>query len=332
MTGKADSPARIAADLELYLRQQLDRGVDWVLDEQKLPFTESEPAASEPAAAAASATAPASATAAAARPVSAPASAAASAAASSPVPTPVTAAAPAAQTDDFAMECVRFVENSVEQIRNYQSPPPESDLFSTGEAVAEVLDREQKRLRLDAIAERVAACRECKLCETRNKTVAGAGDPDADLVFVGEAPGRDEDRQGIPFVGPAGQLLDGILKAIDLGRDEIYVCNILKCRPPNNRDPEADEVTACEPFLREQLEIIRPRLICCLGRHAATTLLDTRASLGSLRDSLHFYEGIPLMATYHPAALLRNAQWKRPTWNDVRKLRALYDALRTDAG
>jgi DNA polymerase len=147
------------------------------------------------------------------------------------------------------------------------------------------------------------------------------------VVFVGEAPGRHEDEQGEPFVGRAGMLLNDILKAIGFARGDVYICNILKCRPPENRDPERDEVDACEPFLKRQLEILRPKVICCLGRHAAMTLLDTRASLRNLREAVHFYEGIPVMATYHPAALLRNPHWKRDTWDDVRKLRALHDAL-----
>ena len=162
---------------------------------------------------------------------------------------------------------------------------------------------------------------------SRTKTVFGAGSPDAGIVFVGEAPGANEDREGLPFVGRAGQLLTKILEAIGLSRDEVFICNILKCRPPNNRDPEGDEIVACSPYLKRQIALIEPKVICCLGRHAAQTLLETKASLKSLRETVHFYEGIPVMATYHPAALLRNPSWKRDTWNDVRKLRALYDTL-----
>ncbi|MBK9303604.1 MAG: uracil-DNA glycosylase [bacterium] len=188
-----------------------------------------------------------------------------------------------------------------------------------------------KRLALESLAAEVAACTACKLHPTRTHTVFGCGNPDARVLFIGEAPGRNEDEQGLPFVGRAGQLLTDILRAIRFERDEVYICNILKCRPPENRDPEPDEAGACEPFLRRQLAIIQPHLICCLGRHAAMTLLDTRASLRSLRESVHFYQGIPVLATFHPAALLRNPHWKRDTWEDVRKLRALHDALLADA-
>jgi DNA polymerase len=181
---------------------------------------------------------------------------------------------------------------------------------------------------LQSLCEEVAGCVKCKLHSTRTQTVFGTGNPDADLVFVGEAPGRDEDLKGEPFVGAAGQLLTKILGAIELSRDEVYICNVLKCRPPQNRDPERDEVQSCEPHLKRQLDILRPKLICCLGRHAAHTLLGTTATLKSLRAHIHDYYGIPTVVTYHPAALLRNPQWKRPTWEDVQKLRAMYNRLR----
>jgi len=181
---------------------------------------------------------------------------------------------------------------------------------------------------LAALREEVQPCTACRLHEGRNATVFGSGNPDADVVFIGEAPGRDEDLQGEPFVGRSGQLLTKILAAIGYDRDEVFICNILKCRPPNNRDPQADEVAACEPYLKRQLDILNPRVICCLGRVAAQTLLGTDASLKRLRETVHFYQGIPVMATYHPAALLRNPSWKRETWNDVRKMRALVDTLK----
>jgi len=184
-----------------------------------------------------------------------------------------------------------------------------------------------KAAALAALREEVLPCTACALHQSRQSVVFGSGSPDAEVVFVGEAPGRDEDIQGQPFVGRSGQLLTKILAAIGYGRDEVFICNILKCRPPNNRDPQADEVTACEPHLKRQLAILNPRVICCLGRVAAQTLLGTDASLKRLRETVHFYEGIPVMATYHPAALLRNPGWKRETWNDVRKLKALVDAL-----
>ena len=146
-------------------------------------------------------------------------------------------------------------------------------------------------------------------------------------MFVGEAPGAEEDRQGEPFVGAAGQLLTKIIEAMDLSREEVYICNILKCRPPNNRDPQPDEIEHCEPYLKRQIEIIQPQVICTLGRCAAQTLLRSTESMGRLRKQLHHYEGIPLVATYHPAALLRNPQWKRLTWEDIKRVRQVYDGV-----
>jgi len=173
----------------------------------------------------------------------------------------------------------------------------------------------------------VLPCTKCELNGTRKNTVFGEGNPEADVVFIGEAPGADEDAQGEPFVGRSGQLLTKIIGAIGFAREDVFICNILKCRPPGNRDPLPGEVEACEPHLRRQLAILQPKLICCLGRIAAQTLLGTDASLKRLRETVHFYAGIPVMATYHPAALLRNPDYKRDTWDDVRKLRALHDAL-----
>lgn len=174
---------------------------------------------------------------------------------------------------------------------------------------------------LDALAAVVAACRECKLCTTRNLTVFASGDPRARLMLVGEGPGAEEDKQGLPFVGPAGELLNKILAAIGLARDEVYVANIVKCRPPGNRDPEPDEVRACRGYLEKQLDLVRPAVVVALGRYAAQTLLGTDASLTRLRGEWHDLQGIPLRVTYHPAALLRNAAWKRPTWEDMQVVR-----------
>lgn len=176
----------------------------------------------------------------------------------------------------------------------------------------------------------VSICVKCALSKTRTNTVFGVGNPDAGIVFVGEAPGRDEDLKGEPFVGRAGQLLTKILAAIDFAREDVYICNVLKCRPPDNRDPAPDEVLHCEPYLLAQLDIIQPRVICALGRIAAQTLLKTKTSLTKLRADVHDYHGIPMVVTYHPAALLRNPNWKRPTWEDVQKLRAIYDGADPD--
>ncbi len=163
--------------------------------------------------------------------------------------------------------------------------------------------------------------------EQRQHAVFGVGDPKADLVVIGEAPGADEDKQGEPFVGRAGKLLDKILKAINFDRADVYITNILKSRPPRNRDPRPEEVEAHLPIFYKQLALIEPKIILCVGKVAANTLLDRRSSLGSLRGKEHDFYGIPVIVTYHPAALLRNPQWKRPTWEDVKLLRTRYDEL-----
>jgi len=168
-------------------------------------------------------------------------------------------------------------------------------------------------------------CQECHLHKYRTNLVFGMGNPQAEVMFVGEAPGREEDLQGKPFVGRAGQLLDKILQAIDFKREEVYIGNVLKCRPPENRDPLPDEVEKCEPYLLKQIEIIKPRIICALGRISAQVLLKTKLPLNQLRGKFHDYHGIKFLVTYHPAALLRYPQYKRQTWEDVKLLRKEYD-------
>lgn len=170
---------------------------------------------------------------------------------------------------------------------------------------------------LDAHCAAICDCQKCPLGKTRTKFVYGVGNPTADLLFVGEAPGADEDRLGEPFVGRAGQLLDKILAAMGLDRTKVYIANVLKCRPPGNRDPLPEEVELCIGYLKEQIRAIRPKLMVALGRIAAQALLDTKAPLGKLRGSWHEFETIPLLVTYHPAALLRFAQYKRDTWADM---------------
>ncbi len=169
---------------------------------------------------------------------------------------------------------------------------------------------------LDDFRAEICECVKCPLGSTRTKFVFGVGNPDADLVFVGEAPGRDEDLQGEPFVGRAGQLLDKILVAVNRTRDDVYICNILKCRPPENRTPHQDEIDLCMPYLERQLEMISPKLIVALGATAAQALLMVKTPLGKLRSQVWKWHGMDLVATYHPAALLRNASFKRPTWED----------------
>lgn len=172
-----------------------------------------------------------------------------------------------------------------------------------------------------------AECQRCALGKTRTRFVFGVGNPNARVMFVGEAPGRDEDLQGEPFVGAAGQLLNKILAAIGFARDDIYIANILKCRPPGNRNPEPVEIVSCEPILRRQIEIISPLILCTLGSFAAKTMLGATEGISRLRGRLHEYRGIPLVPTFHPAALLRNPAWKKPTWEDVQLLRREYDRL-----
>ena len=181
---------------------------------------------------------------------------------------------------------------------------------------------------LAGIAGRAASCQACGLCRGRRTVVFGQGHPDADLMFIGEGPGAQEDRQGLPFVGPAGELLNKIIAAIDETRDGVYIANVVKCRPPNNRDPLPDEVEACRAYLEAQIDLIRPKVLVALGRVAAQALLGSRDSLGRLRGRWHEVRGVPTRATYHPAALLRNASWKRPTWEDMQLVRDRLRELR----
>lgn len=178
-----------------------------------------------------------------------------------------------------------------------------------------------------AVREALGDCQRCGLHAERKQIVFGVGSAQAELMFVGEAPGRDEDLQGEPFVGKAGQLLTRMIEAMGLRRDEVYICNIIKCRPPNNRDPEPDEVASCEPFLRQQIEAIAPRLIVALGNFAARTLLRSELGITRLRGAFHRYQGIPLMPTFHPAYLLRNPEAKRPAWSDLQAVMAEMDRL-----
>ncbi len=181
---------------------------------------------------------------------------------------------------------------------------------------------------LEEHREAIKDCTLCPLHATRNKFVYGVGNPKADLMIIGEAPGADEDRLGEPFVGRAGQLLDKILAAIQLSRKEVYITNILKSRPPNNRDPLPEEMTVCMPYLYEQIRLIQPKLICALGRISAQALLQTTTPLGKLRKRWHDFRGIPLIVTYHPAALLRFPAYKRDTWEDMQTLKARLDSLK----
>lgn len=191
------------------------------------------------------------------------------------------------------------------------------------------LGGEKPSTTLDEVRDRLGDCTRCKLSDGRQNIVFGDGNPDAVLMFVGEGPGRDEDIQGIPFVGRAGQLLTKIIEAIDLKREDVYIANIVKCRPPENRNPEPDEVKACIPFLMDQIEAIRPQIIVTLGGVATNNLLGTKGSLGSVRGRFHTLDlsGCLVMPTFHPAFLLRSPAKKREAWEDMKKVRDMYNTL-----
>ncbi len=201
----------------------------------------------------------------------------------------------------------------------------------------------EKASKLEELNNLICNCRKCQLGATRNKFVFGSGNPDADVFVIGEGPGADEDAQGLPFVGRAGKLLTDILKAIKFERDEVYIANVVKCRPPGNRTPFPQEMDTCLPYLRKQIELIKPKLILCLGLTAAQGLLKKKESLTKMRGrifNMDFSLGsetgektsISIMVTYHPAALLRNPNWKRGCWEDVQQFRKLYDDLKTEKG
>ncbi|HUV31271.1 MAG TPA: uracil-DNA glycosylase [Acidobacteriota bacterium] len=180
---------------------------------------------------------------------------------------------------------------------------------------------------LEEHCQAICECQRCALGRTRTKFVYGVGNPHADLMFIGEAPGAEEDRLGEPFVGRAGKLLDRILEAIQMSRDQVYIGNILKCRPPGNRDPQPDEMALCLPYLQEQIRLIEPKLLCLLGRVAAQVLLKTTTPLGKLRGRWFDFQGVPAMVTYHPAALLRFQAYKKDCWADMQMLKARHDEL-----
>ena len=183
-----------------------------------------------------------------------------------------------------------------------------------------------KKEQLANLEQSLVNCMDCKLCKKRTQVVFGAGNPEADLVFVGEAPGADEDRQGKPFVGRAGQLLTRMIEAMGLTRDDVFICNVIKCRPPDNRNPEIDEIASCEPFLKEQLAIIQPKAIAALGKFAAQTLLKSSTGITRLRGQWHEYNGIKLMPTFHPSYFLhirdkqREKEEKQKAWDDLQKV------------
>ena len=248
-------------------------------------------------------------------------------------------AAPAARADDERpliaaagdVSAARSTQSTrpVAAAPSDSSPPPDDDFawfddlpaHPPTEARAMPAERTEPSLQTldwDALAERVSACERCRLCEKRTNTVFGVGDRNANWMLIGEAPGENEDRQGEPFVGQAGKLLDNMLRSLTLTRDtNVYIANVIKCRPPGNRNPEPDEVARCEPYLQRQVALVKPKLIIALGRFAAQSLLKTDASISSLRGRVHTYEGVPVIVTYHPAYLLRSLPDKAKAWTDL---------------
>jgi len=212
-------------------------------------------------------------------------------------------------------------------VRAGAQPPGATPMRQAPDAPARGVTAEEIRALpvLDAVRELSLGCPRCGLAKTRTRVVFGEGDPNAELMVVGEAPGENEDRQGRPFVGKAGKLLDLLLMSAGFPRESVYICNVLKCRPPGNRNPLPDEVEACSPYLLRQVELVKPGIIVAFGTFAAQTLLGTDTSIGRLRGRLHEYRGIPLVPTYHPAALLRNPGWVRAVWEDLQRARATLD-------
>jgi DNA polymerase len=227
--------------------------------------------------------------------------------------------------DSLRAAGVEWLPDAAAAAPRFEQPPTCGEtrsLFEAAEAVAAgATSPDERHHALTVLAEEVAGCTRCaELAATRTQTVFGVGALDPELCFIGEAPGADEDAQGEPFVGAAGQLLNRIIAACGMKREEVYICNILRCRPPGNRTPLPNEASNCRPFLERTLELVRPRFICALGACAAQNLLGTTLSIGKLRGRFHDFRGIPVLCTYHPAYLLRSPEKKRDVWEDMKRL------------
>lgn len=234
-----------------------------------------------------------------------------------------------------ADELARLIRTADERMAASASPVvlPETEAASARPAAPAPAEPGRLRVRESSPSDRAAAlrqlaqqamgCTRCRLSEGRNNVVFGDGTVDAEVVVVGEAPGADEDRTGVPFVGRAGRMLDLLLMSVGLPREKVYICNVLKCRPPGNRDPMADEVECCTPYLQRQIELIQPRVLLAVGRFAAQMLVGSDAPLGRLRGTMHEYEGVPVVVTYHPAYLLRSPEQVRKAWDDLQLLRGV---------
>jgi len=240
---------------------------------------------------------------------------------------------------DLLEELIQFIETERELYGDFSTVrKTEDDISLKKEAVEPIPEKQEAKpltldeklnacSNLDELRDLCASADDLKTDLENTNLVFGVGNPEADLMLIGEAPGEQEDKQGEPFVGPAGQLLNKILKAIDFDRDDIYIANILKHRPPGNRNPNEDERARSLPYLMRQIELVDPKLILCLGKVAGLTLLNKDTTLSRIRGRFHEFNGIELTVTYHPAALLRNPNWKRPTWEDIQMVRKRYDEL-----
>lgn len=236
--------------------------------------------------------------------------------------------------DDLFEEKIVSVKTNTTAAKEYPSKQTAKKTTVVKESVAnsilpidDLIADWEKAESLEQLNNLICNCTQCVLYKGRNKFVFGSGNPNADVMVIGEGPGAEEDKQGLPFVGRAGQLLTDILKAIKFSREEVYIGNIVKCRPPDNRTPLADEMDTCVPYLKKQIELIKPKLILCLGLTAAKGLLKKKESLTNMRGQIFNYEGVKVMVTFHPAALLRNPNWKNDCWIDVQKFRKLYDEM-----
>ncbi len=223
---------------------------------------------------------------------------------------------------ELLQDTIDYIKTGFRTNRPQAAGEPHSEKRETG--------KDQTRGYDPRIDETIRSCTKCRLYEQRRNAVPGMGNTDADIMFIGEGPGEQEDIQGLPFVGKAGQLLSKMLAAIQLKREEVYITNVVKCRPPGNRAPLPDEVDACFPYLKRQIDMIRPRIIVCLGGPAIQTMLKSNLGITKLRGQIHRFEEIPLIATYHPAAVLRFPErYKRDVWNDLKLLRDFYRDLRS---
>ena len=223
------------------------------------------------------------------------------------------------QQKEFGVEFYEFKNNEKEKQHDVEKEENvKSNMTETDTSQLNLLSAASKNMTLGEISDEIGDCTRCKLHSGRTNIVFGEGNSHARLVFVGEGPGREEDEQGKPFVGRAGKLLTRIIHAMGLQRSDVYICNVVKCRPPENRNPEPEEMSTCGQFLTKQIASIDPEVIVCLGSIAAKYLLNSKASLGSMRGKFHNYENAKLMVTYHPAALLRNPNFKKPLWEDMK--------------